>query len=327
MKVIQKKLDAHAIVYKDGDVANSLFIVKSGQVLIYKKKGDAVQELVRIQPGQIFGELAFFAPRPRSSHAQATKETELVEIPFSEIKEDFNQLAPWVKLMLVSMSQQVIRLSQDLQEFKVFEGDPREGLVREFLQSLGHLLFLTQLESEGDSESKELSLDSIRRILNPVFKGNFPRFQKFLDVLDQEKFLHVSAEFITFTFAQIQTLREIFRFLSSQFEKKNWGLVWPEPKPHALVRSIVSLTDKYPAGSRGDSKMPVDELLVEVQKTEPKVAVGDVEGLLARGLSLSKESTDKGLMLSLNKPDMVLVLQVWNLIVTAEQKMAISDES
>jgi CRP/FNR family cyclic AMP-dependent transcriptional regulator len=87
LKASTVRLDHNAILFKEGDDANDLFVVLSGRVGIAKSAPDGRESLVALmEPGDLFGEMPLFDEEPRSGTARALEPSELVRIPFEVVR-------------------------------------------------------------------------------------------------------------------------------------------------------------------------------------------------------------------------------------------------
>lgn len=95
-----------AVVFRQGDPAAEMYVVRSGSVRITRTGDDGgTCELGLIGPGDFFGEMALFVPGTRSATAVAVGETELdcVDKPtFMALVKD-----PVVWRILAKMSERV----------------------------------------------------------------------------------------------------------------------------------------------------------------------------------------------------------------------------
>lgn len=71
-----KSLEAGDVLYEEGAMGLSLFIVTSGQVEIYRDSGDKKITLERVVTGGILGHLALLDDQPRAASAVALEHTE-----------------------------------------------------------------------------------------------------------------------------------------------------------------------------------------------------------------------------------------------------------
>lgn len=77
------------IIFREGAIGDSLYIVKSGSVRVTKlDDGGEEKVLAILNPGDHFGEIALVDNHPRSATVIANEDTELIQIQ----AEDFNKL-------------------------------------------------------------------------------------------------------------------------------------------------------------------------------------------------------------------------------------------
>ncbi len=79
----------HTIIFREGDPGDSLYIVHSGRVRIFRKGERQMEiDLSFPGPGESFGEMALLTGEPRSADVEALEETHLLVLP----KEDFDRI-------------------------------------------------------------------------------------------------------------------------------------------------------------------------------------------------------------------------------------------
>lgn len=67
-------------VFTEGHTGDSLFIIKSGSVVLKKKYGNEIEQVASLSYGQHFGEEALIDNETRSATVEATEDIDLVEI-------------------------------------------------------------------------------------------------------------------------------------------------------------------------------------------------------------------------------------------------------
>ena len=104
----KKIIPSNAIIFSQGDTAESFYIINSGKVRIYRRSPEGIEtDLTVIREGGYFGELALLTGKPRAGYAETMEETELVVIPkyqFDRILKEYphissvfiNQLSSWI---------------------------------------------------------------------------------------------------------------------------------------------------------------------------------------------------------------------------------------
>ncbi len=74
------------ILFAEGDEGDQLYVVFEGKIKLGRRSGDGREYLIAILgPGQMFGELSFFDPGPRSATATAVTDVELRSLGHSAL--------------------------------------------------------------------------------------------------------------------------------------------------------------------------------------------------------------------------------------------------
>jgi NADH dehydrogenase len=91
------------MVFEEGDMGDSLFMILSGQVEVSKRIGEESQHIGTLGAGEYFGEMALLGRRPRSAGARAMTPLDLLVLPgsdfaalaenMSEFRGQFEQIA------------------------------------------------------------------------------------------------------------------------------------------------------------------------------------------------------------------------------------------
>lgn len=66
-----------AIIFKEGEESDKAYIIRSGQVEIFKRIDKGTLLLANLGPGEIFGEMGVISEQPRTAYASAVMETEV----------------------------------------------------------------------------------------------------------------------------------------------------------------------------------------------------------------------------------------------------------
>jgi len=78
------------VVFRDGDPADRMFVVRYGRVAISKRPPDAKESIVALmEPADLFGEMSLFDGEPRSAGARALEASELVVVPYVPLSQAF----------------------------------------------------------------------------------------------------------------------------------------------------------------------------------------------------------------------------------------------
>lgn len=79
------KMDAGNIVLRKGDPGDSMFLLLSGKATVFDSgpRGEIV--FARLEPGDVFGEMALVSPGPRSANIRADEDMEYIEITWTSL--------------------------------------------------------------------------------------------------------------------------------------------------------------------------------------------------------------------------------------------------
>jgi CRP-like cAMP-binding protein len=79
-------------LFREGDVAESLFVVARGELAVASRAYDGRESIVAVLgPGEVFGELPLFDAAPRSADARAVTAAEALEIAYEPVRAALEQ--------------------------------------------------------------------------------------------------------------------------------------------------------------------------------------------------------------------------------------------
>lgn len=81
MAMHERVVAAGTLIYSEGDQGDAVYFIRSGQVEISKRAGDAQVRLVMLGKGEVLGEMSVIRNEPRSTTARASVETALMVLP------------------------------------------------------------------------------------------------------------------------------------------------------------------------------------------------------------------------------------------------------
>ena len=163
------------MVYLQGELADSFFYLKKGRVKIFLTSENGMEKtLSLLEPGNIFGEAAFFDGMPRVSSAKAICPCEIVRITRGDLLQDFTKEPELAMSLLTLLSHTVRMLSNQVDHMTFLQADQRIALQ------------LLKLYRESDRQGKEIycthedlgnlagtSRVTVSKILNRFAKNNW----------------------------------------------------------------------------------------------------------------------------------------------------------
>ncbi|HQV22418.1 MAG: cyclic nucleotide-binding domain-containing protein [Moraxellaceae bacterium] len=109
----QVHVDTDCYFFKEGDSANSLFILKEGKVVVLKDERIKLQYL---SAGDCFGEMALIDLNPRSASVLAVEDCVALEISYQTLYILYEQYLPQFTLIQMNLARELSRRLRALDE-------------------------------------------------------------------------------------------------------------------------------------------------------------------------------------------------------------------
>ena len=138
-------LPAYEILFEEGDVSGAMYIILSGELLVYKKS----KVIARRKAGQYIGEMGLIESKPRSATIRTETETQLLEITAEKFHKEFSTNSDSLIALLKTLSQ---RARTDL--------DVMEGAHVKLKQEQEHAEQLSQVLDDATNETYVVDIQS-----------------------------------------------------------------------------------------------------------------------------------------------------------------------
>jgi CRP-like cAMP-binding protein len=99
----KKVFKPRELIFKEGDKANKLYIVSTGEVLCLKFSNDRLIPIFLAKQGDILGENAMIADSLYQSSAITLSRVELIELPSFNFKRIFSESPEWLRDLTSTM--------------------------------------------------------------------------------------------------------------------------------------------------------------------------------------------------------------------------------
>jgi len=140
-------LPAYQILFEEGDESNAMYIILSGELLVYKKS----KVIARRKPGEYIGEMGLIESKPRSATIRAETGTQLLEITSEKFQKEFSSNSDSLIALLKTLSH---RARTDL--------DVMEGAHAKLKKEQEHTEQLTQVLDDATNESYIIDVQSYK---------------------------------------------------------------------------------------------------------------------------------------------------------------------
>lgn len=117
-----RQLKTGEILFNDGEIADSLFIIQKGQLRLFKPKGKGFIEIAVLRAGEVIGEMAYFdedgSGKKRSCSASAMTPVEVIEITFPAFGKTMASLNPWFKTIINTLASRLRKSNGRIKELE-----------------------------------------------------------------------------------------------------------------------------------------------------------------------------------------------------------------
>ena len=114
-------------LFKEGDSADSMYIVRRGELQVYLQKAELEVNLAVVKEGGIVGEMAFFDQKPRSASVKANSEAEVTVISKDDFGKLMKQIPKWFVTLMGSLSSRLRQTNERLQKVESLHAGATEA--------------------------------------------------------------------------------------------------------------------------------------------------------------------------------------------------------
>jgi CRP/FNR family cyclic AMP-dependent transcriptional regulator len=220
------------ILFNDGDVAESLFIIQKGQIRLFKPKGKGFVEIGVLRAGEVIGEMAYFdedgSGRKRSCSASAITGVEIVEISFLAFGKTMQSLNPWFKTIINTL---VTRLRKTNTRIKELEDNQTTSYGKaigsyefmkpiEVMRVLGTLFLVFKAHGEVKGTSLSINRKILTLYTNDMYQIMESKLEAILNILVDLKLLEVLDDEDkspnVLVLKNIELVRQVFIYYNSE---------------------------------------------------------------------------------------------------------------
>jgi CRP-like cAMP-binding protein len=115
VRVVQKD----EILFKEGQVTTSLFIVKSGEIVGLKRSKERLIPVLWANTQRVLGEEAVLTGGEYTYSAIALVESEVIEVPADQVKRLMASAPAWMSGLLATLGERSIGMSSAIAEHRI----------------------------------------------------------------------------------------------------------------------------------------------------------------------------------------------------------------
>ena len=181
----EKQLNTGEVLFKDGDVGDEMYLIKSGKIRISKPAGEIEKTLAILKEGDFFGEMSVIDGSPRSASATAVEPTELVifdrEVFMNQVREN-----PLIEYVLHTLIRRLRETDEQIKYLLIKNEEKRLIAVlltkaREGTQTDKGILINFSFSNESFADLVGTTVDKTKSIIDNLLKAG-------LIIIESDKF-------------------------------------------------------------------------------------------------------------------------------------------
>lgn len=322
-----KKIAKDTYLFREGDAPDAMYIVKSGTLAVTKTKGNSEIVLAEISTGSMVGEMALFDNKPRSANVKATKESEVIALPYDSLQKQMDQLPVWVRAILKTLNE---NLREANKKIKILENaNPDEDrfpphIVNKYISILnlvGHKY--GKPEEEG---ALSFSSNLLRNYTIQIFQEATNKMQSVVAALADLEYI-VQEDRGDGTFKIINKKpQELFTFVDWYndwlFKQEKDRLPALNEQEVRILSGILHFAAKVEPDKKGFRKVSLNEVQNESMKeTGNLIRPEEVNSLIEKKYLPEKIMDEQGLFLMVATDDITPLARNWTIVNNLKRKL------
>ncbi len=193
------------VLFKENDAAESLYIIQSGQIRLYRPKGRGFVDIAILRSGEVIGEMAYFDDNAsrRSCSAAAIVTTEVIEISFKAFSKTMSGLNPWFKTIINTLADRLRKTNERVKSLETSSiGFGKGGTVGAYVffhsSDIVKLLSTYYLVYKCHGEKKdsyfEIHMNKMKFYLLDIYNVPEVKFEEFNNLLRNEELLQIDLD-------------------------------------------------------------------------------------------------------------------------------------
>jgi CRP/FNR family cyclic AMP-dependent transcriptional regulator len=192
---VTRRLKKGELLFSEGENSRAMYLIKTGIIRLYKKKGDTYIELDTVHTGQVLGELAFLDGNPRSASGEALMDCELIEISGPTFQQVLVKLPDWLKILMKTI---VGRLRAASTRIRQLESSSSAFDYSDDGKRSAHYIYLSATDClkvcaatllvgarNGSAINAEIRIGLLQRYANQIMGVPVAKITTMLDILSQ----------------------------------------------------------------------------------------------------------------------------------------------
>ena len=220
------------ILFNDGEIAVSLYIIQKGQMRLFKPKGKGFIEIGVLRSGEVIGEMAFFdddvSGKRRSCSASAITTVEIIEISFAAFGKTMQGLNPWFKTIINTLVTRLkktnIRVKELEDNHTVDYGHKIQGYEFmkpiEVMRILGTLFLVFKAHGEFKDNASVVTKKTLHLYTQDMYQIMEAKLESIINLLVELGWMEIKEDEENlpnlFVLKNLETIRQLFIYYNGE---------------------------------------------------------------------------------------------------------------
>lgn len=193
------------IIFNENDPAESLYIIQTGQIRLYRPKGRGYIDLAILRSGEVIGEMAYFDAKAsrRSCSAAAIMQTEVIEISFPAFAKTMSGLNPWFKTIINTLADRLRKTNEKVKSLESNSvGFGQGGKVGDYVffhnsdivKVLSTMYLALKCHAEKKESYFEIHENKLKFYLIDVYNVSEVKWEEFKQLLRNEEMMEIGLD-------------------------------------------------------------------------------------------------------------------------------------
>ncbi|UXR63456.1 cyclic nucleotide-binding domain-containing protein [Bdellovibrio bacteriovorus] len=322
-----KKVAKDTYLFRDGDAPDAMYIVKTGGFAITKSKGNTEVVIAEIQPGAMVGEMALFDKKPRSANVKATKDSEVIALPYDSLNKQMDQLPVWVRAIMKTLNEKLRDANQKIRLLENTNPDEERfppHIVNKYISILN--LVGNKYGKPEDGGTLSFSSVLIRNYTIQIFQEATNKMQSVVNALTDLGYL--AQEDRGDGTQKISNLKpqELFGFVDWYnewlFKQDKDRLPALSEQEVAILNGILLFARRVEPNHKGLYKVDLTDVQNESMKELGQlIRADDVNSLIEKKYLTEKIMDEKGVYIMVELPYVEPLARNWTIVNNLKRKL------
>ncbi|MGE3063283.1 MAG: Crp/Fnr family transcriptional regulator [bacterium] len=200
---IEKTLKNQEVLFREGDVGDEMYLIKSGKIKIVKKVGEEKKVLAVLTEGDFFGEMAIIDGSSRSATAVSEGETQLITFDKSAFRKKIGE-EPLIEYIVTELTKRLRRTDEQI-KFLMIKSDEKRLIA----------FLITKAQEDGikqEDGSYLLNFDFSYEAIAPIVGMGVEKLKRLVDNLEKSNLLSIYNDKLIVK--NVTNLEEYLRYIS-----------------------------------------------------------------------------------------------------------------